>query len=64
MVGEARRPVARPGREGLHELNLVDQAVLEGKQSKKEMAINGHETAPKRSGRSGKILGIQARPRN
>ena len=48
VVGQARGLVERPGLEGGHELDLVDQAVLQGEQSEKEMAVGGggHGMAP------------------
>ena len=48
LVGQALGLVARPGLEREDKLALVDQAVLKGEQSEKEMAVGGggHDMSP------------------
>ena len=48
VVGQAPGLVERPGLKGGHELALVDDPVLKGEQSEKEVSVSdgGHGTAP------------------
>ena len=65
VVGQALGLVERPGLEGGDKLALVDQAVLQGEQSEKEMAFSGgHDMAPIVGGRSGEGSGLGSRPGN
>ena len=43
VVGQALRRVELPGPEGLHELPLIDQAVLEREQAEEQMAVGGSD---------------------
>jgi hypothetical protein len=64
LVGQAPGFVAGPGLEGGDEDALVDQAVLKGEQSEKEMAVGGgHDMAPIVGDRSGAGPSLRGRPR-
>jgi hypothetical protein len=62
VVGQALGPIERPGLERGHELDLVDDAVLEREQSKEEMAVGSHWDPPVDLGRRSEPPTIESCP--